>query len=305
MSDAELNIVTGAYGFTGRYIARRLIDQGQKVKTLTGHPERECPFGGEVSVAPYLFDEPRALAAELEGATTLYNTYWIRMERGTMTFDRAVVNTEILMRSARKAGVRRIVHISIVNADENSPFPYFRAKWQAEQVIRNSGLEHTVLRPTILFGRESLLFNNLAWLMRKMPTFAIPGKGDYRLQPLHVNDLAEMAVDAGLRSENDVRDAAGPEIFTFEELIRLMTREIHPRIRIMHIQPERALHMSKWLGGMVKDVPLTRDEMGGLMQSLLVSGSPPEGRTRFSDWLRENATGLGAKYRSEVRHHFR
>src|SRR5512134_197749 len=197
MAKAELDVVTGAFSFTGKYIARRLLALGRQVKTFTGHPGREHPFGNAVTAMPFQFEDPDALRDGLADAHTLYNTYWIRFEHGRMTFARAVAHTAALLDAARQAGVRRVVHISVAHADEASPYPYFRAKGDGERLVRDSGISYAILRPTVLFGTEGILFNNIAYMLRRFPAFAIPGKGDYRLQPIYVDDLAELAVNAG------------------------------------------------------------------------------------------------------------
>jgi NADH dehydrogenase len=305
MPERECHAVTGAFSFTGRYIARRLLKNGHEVVTLTGHPDRDPPFAAAVRAFPFRFDEPEAMAESLAGASVLYNTYWIRFERGATTFDRAVANTAALLQAARRAGVRRVVHISIVHADEASPYPYFRAKGAAERLVRESGLACAILRPTVLFGAEGILFNNIAWMLRRFPVFAVPGRGDYRLQPLFVDDLAALAVAAGARMQTETLEAAGPEVFTFDELVRLIAAAVGSRARLLHVSPERALQLTRMIGGAVGDVVLTGDEIAGLTRNLLVAAGPPAGRTRFSQWLKRHAASLGTAYLSEIERHFR
>lgn len=304
MADNDLNVVTGAYSFTGKYIARRLLSVGKKVKTLTGHPHREHPFGDAVPASPFNFDDPAALADSLCGATTLYNTYWIRFEHRQATFEQAVANTEILLQAARKAGLRRFIHISASNADESSPFRYFRAKGSAERAVRESGLSWAILRPTVLFGEESILFNNIAWLLRRFPVFAIPDSDRSELQPIYVDDVAELAVRAGQEEGNPCIDAGGPEIFAFDQLVRLMAEEIGTHVRLLPLKPKRVLQFTRMLSGLVKDVLLTEDEIEGLARNLLISPAEPAGLTFFSDWLKQNADTLGTTYTSELERHF-
>ena len=300
----ELNVVTGAFGYTGKYITRKLLSIGKKVKTLTGHPNRPNPFGNQISVAPFHFDNPAELTRALRGATTLYNTYWVRFPYGQVTYDTAVANTKILINAAKKAGIRRIVHISITNASEESPFPYFRGKGILEKAVIHSGLSYAIIRPTVIFGHEDILINNIAWFLTKFPVFAIPGDGDYRLQPVFVEDVAEIAVNAGQLNDNMIVDAVGPEIFRYEELIRLIADRVQSKARIIHLKPGLALFLSKFIGYMVKDVVLTRDEVEGLMENLLVSKNPPTGKTRLSEWLTQNAS-IGTSYASELARHYR
>ena len=194
----EVDVVTGAFGYTGKYITGRLLESGRGVKTLTGHPDRPNPFGDRVNVASFHFKDPRRLAEHLRGATTLYNTYWVRFPRGDVTFDRAVANSETLIRAASDAGVRRVVHVSITNPSKDSPFDYFRGKARVEEMIRDSGLSFSIVRPTVIFGREDILINNIAYILRRLPVFGIPGSGSYRLRPVAVEDVAEICVSSGL-----------------------------------------------------------------------------------------------------------
>ena len=305
MQTPELNVVTGAFGFTGKYITQRLLSSGGRVRTLTGHPNRPNPFGDQVGVAPFNFDNSDELVESLRGATTLYNTYWVRFPRGQTTFDSAIENTNTLLKAAKEAGLRRVVHISITNASEESTLPYFRSKAIVEKAVASSGLSYAIIRPTEIFGPEDILVNNLAWMLRRFPAVAVPGSGDYRVQPVFVEDVAEIAVDAAQRDENLVLDAVGPETYTFNEMVRLIADAVHSRARIVHLNPKLALFLSRLVGYLVRDVVLTRDEVEGLMANLLVSAGPPTGKTRFSEWLGQNAGSVGDRYASELARHYR
>ena len=307
MNTTGMSVVTGAFGYTGRYIAEQLLSMGKPMKTLTGHPNRPNPFSRQVSVAPYDFDDPAKLRDSLEGAETLYNTYWIRFERGRVTFDQAVENTLTLIRAAKEAGVRRLVHISITNASSDSPLPYFRGKGLVEGAIKSSGLSYAIIRPTVIFGKEDILINNIAWFLRMLPLFTIFGSGEYQVQPVFVEDVAKIAIDAALQRDNVTIDAAGPERFRFEDMVRLIGDTIGARARLVHIAPAAASLLGRVIGLLVRDVVLTRDEIKGLVAELLVAapGSTPTGQTRLSDWLEENAGSLGVRYASELDRHYR
>jgi NADH dehydrogenase len=303
--DTELNAVTGAFGYTGKYITRQLQAQGTQVITLTGRTEQSSEFGGRVKVYPFNFDSPDRLAESLSGVTTLYNTYWVRFDHGQASFDRAVDNTRALILAAKQAGVKRMVHVSITNPSSDSPLPYFRGKAVLEQDIRESGLSYAIVRPTVIFGLEDILINNIAYLLRKFPVFAVPGSGEYRLQPIFVEDMAELCIQAGQARENCTIDAVGPEIFSFNELVGLIGERIGRRRSVWHVPPLLALGLSRLIGFWVQDVVLTRDEVAGLSSNLLVSDQPPTGRTRLGDWLRENAEAVGRRYASELGRHYR
>ncbi|MEX0663189.1 MAG: NAD(P)H-binding protein [Acidimicrobiia bacterium] len=299
-----MDAVTGAFGYTGRFITRRLLHSGGAVRTLTAHPDRPDPFGGRVEVTPLDFDDRSALVTSLRGVDVLYNTYWVRFERGAVTFDRAVHNTGCLLEAASEAGARRIVHISITNPT-SSALSYFRGKALAEQAVRESPLSHAIVRPTVLFGGGDVLINNIAWLVRRVPVFAVAGSGSYPIRPVHVDDVAALAVDTGHREEDLVVDAVGPETYTFEELVRLIARSVGRRSRFVHVRPGVVVALARLLGALVRDVVLTEAELRGLMDGLVATDGPSTGTRRVSEWLAQHADELGRTYASELSRHYR
>jgi NADH dehydrogenase len=301
----ELHAVTGAFGFSGSYIAKRLLAAGHGVCTLTEHPDPAHELAATVSVAPLNFDDPVALESSLRGVSVLYNTYWIRFEHAGRTFDGAVRNTLALLAAAERAGVRRIVHVSITNPSEESPLPYFRGKAQIERAIRASTLTHAILRPAVLFGPGDVLINNVAWILRRSPLFALPGGGAYKLRPIFVDDLAALAVDAGARTDNFTLDAVGSEQMTFRDMVVLLKRTVGSRTAVITLPPELALWASRAIGLGLRDVVLTRDEVAGLRAGLLESSAPAAGQTRLSAWLQHAADRIGRRYSSELERHFR
>ena len=305
MSHPNTAIVTGAFSYTGKYIARRLLDAGVRVKTLTGHPDREDPFGGLVEVSPLDFADREGLCSSMRGADVLYNTYWVRFARGQTTFERAVENSRALLEAARDAGVGRIVHVSITNAASGSRLPYFSGKGRVEEALKGLGVPYAIVRPTLVFGAEDVLLNNMAWAIRRFPVFPVVGSGDYLVRPVYVDDLAALAVAAGSQMEDTVTDAVGPETLTFEELLRLLAAAVGARCRFIHTTPSVGLALTGLVGMLIRDVVLTRDEIDGLMASLLTSDDPPTGTTSLSAWLDDNSDGLGHRYVSELARNFR
>jgi uncharacterized protein YbjT (DUF2867 family) len=301
----EFDVVTGAFSYTGKYVTRRLLKAGRRVRTLTGHPNRANEFGEQVEIAPMDFQNPGGLVPSLRGATVLYNSYWVRFKHGRATFDEAVANSRILIQAAKEAGVRRFVHLSIANPSIASHLPYYSGKAQVERAGIDSGLSYAILRPTVIFGVEDILINNIAWFVRHFPIFAIPGSGQYQIQPIFVEDIAELAVNAAREKGNLTLDAVGPEIFTFENLVRLIATCVRGKTRLIHFRPSVALWMLRLIDPIVGDVILTREEIEGLMANLLVSKHSPTGRTQFSEWLARNASLLGTTYASELLRHYR
>jgi NADH dehydrogenase len=305
MATSEVNVITGAFSYTGKYITRRLLALGKEVRTLTGHPNKPNPFGEQVKVFPFNFDKPAELVKSLEGATTLYNTYWIRFSHGSMTFEQAVENTKKLIHAAEEAGVQRIVHVSITNPAKTSRLPYFRGKAMLEERLINASLSHAIIRPTVIFGDEDILINNIAWLLRRFPVFPIFGTGNYMLQPIYVEDMTDLVVQAGQHQENMLIDAVGPDIFTFEELVRLLADKLQRKVLITHVSPQLGFALGKLIEPLIGDVLITRDEIAGLMADLLISQQPPTGHTHLSAWLDEHAHTVGKAYASELGRHYR
>ena len=272
------------------------------MRTLT---RSSAPAGSPIEAAPLQFADEAALERAFRGATTLYNTYWIRFERGDATFDRAVANTRVLLAAAERAGVERVVHISVSNPSDDSPLPYFRAKAALERAVRESSLSHAIVRPTLVFGSDDILVNNIAWILRRFPLFLVPGRGDYAVQPVAAEDVAEVAVDAADAAENIVVDAAGAERYAFDELVALVGAAVASRARIVHAPPTVALALVRTAGLLLRDVVLTRDELTGLMLELLVSHDPPTGGRSFRAWLEASGDSLGRAYVSELARNFR
>ncbi len=296
----EVQAVTGAYGYSGQYIARRLLAQGKRVITLTNSPARDNSLGEQVRAYRFHFDQPERLVEALSGVTVLYNTYWVRFNHDDFTFSRAVENSQTLFRAARQAGVERIVHVSITNPSLESRLEYFNGKARVEQALRESGVSYAILRPAVLFGKEDILINNIAWVLRRLPVFGVFGDGQYRLQPIYVDDLARLAVEQGERRENTVIDAIGPETYTFRGLVAEIGRAIQHARPVAFVPPRLGYWAAALLGWLKGDVLLTWEEVQGLMQGRLYVDAPPAGETRLSAWMRENQDALGRAYASEL-----
>lgn len=300
MISTEVHVVTGAFGYSGKYITRRLMDRGVSVRTLTSAPQRANPFGAGVEVHPYSFNNPTRLVDSLRGASVLYNTYWIRFNHAKFKQADAVKNTLTLFDAAREAGVRRVVHVSITNPSEDSPLEYFSSKAKLERALVESGLPYTILRPTVLFGDEDILINNIAWILRRFPFFGVFGDGEYRLQPMFVEDMADLAVREGGGTRNGIIDAIGPQTFTYRELVRRIGEIIGKPRPVVSVPPGVGHLIGVVMGKLLGDVVITRAEIAGLMGNLLCTESPPAGKTRLTDWAKAHADKLGVRYASEL-----
>lgn len=293
--------VTGAFGYSGRYIAQRLLASGHEVLTLTNSVNRENPFVAKVRVAPFNFDRPELLAQSLQGVEVLINTYWVRFDHKLFTHAQAVANTRTMFAAAKQAGVRRVVHVSITNPDLQSDLPYFKGKAELEQSLLASGLSYCILRPTVLFGKEDVLINNIAWALRRLPVYGVYGKGDYRLQPIYVDDLAAAAVEKATENKNEIIQAIGPETFTYRGLVEMIAQKLGLKRAIIGVPPSLGYWSTRLVGLLVRDVVATREEIRGLMENRLVVDAPPLGKTKLSDWVESHKETLGRHYTSEMR----
>ncbi len=301
MSTPEIHAVTGAFGYSGKYIARRLLEADKTVRTLTNSPDRTGEFQGRIEAFPFSFDDPDRLAESLRGVSVLYNTYWVRFNHRNFKHSIAVENTKKLFEAAKKTGVRRIVHTSITNPSLDSPLEYFSGKAELEKTLVDSGISHAILRPTVLFGEEDILINNIAWMLRRFPVFGVFGNGKYKLQPIFVDDFATLAVEKGSETENEIVEAIGPETFSYREMVEAMSEIILGKRRpILPIPDWFGLLVGKVIGMVTGDVVITKAEIEGLKANLLYVDAPPAGSTRLTDWLREHRDMVGKSYASEL-----
>jgi uncharacterized protein YbjT (DUF2867 family) len=298
-------VITGAFSYTGAAIARSLLARGLTVRTLTNRTVPVSDPGAPIDAFPLQFDDPAALVSAMSGANIFVNTYWVRYPYVGVGFDRAVENIGVLLRAARDAGVRRIVHVSVSNPTLDSPLGYYAGKARAEALVRSLGLAYAIVRPTLVVGPHDILVNNIAWFLRHFPLFGMPGSGSYRLQPVMLEETGEIIADAALSGEDMTIDAAGPEIVTFEELVRAIGVAIGHRARIVHLPPALSLALLRGVGFMVGEVILSREELDGLVTELLVSHEPPRGKQSVLTWLSQHGSEVGVNYSSEFARHVR
>lgn len=296
--------VTGAFSFTGSYVARELLRRGHTVRTLTSHPAKP-EWARKVAVHPFSFDDGAELERSLRGAKVLVNTYWMRFPRKGVTFSDAVENTRLLLDAARRAGVQRVVHVSVANASPDAIVPYYRAKAAAEQVVREAGVSYAIVRPTWIYGEGDVLLNNLAWLLRHLPFFPMVGRGRYRIQPVHVGDVADIIADMAESKKAVTVDAAGPDVFEYRGFVRVLKRALGKHRVVVPTPAPIALLMGKLTGLLLRDVVATKDEMRVLRSSLMTSKQTPIGRQRLEEWLRENRETVGRRWASDLGRHYR
>ena len=300
----QTDVVTGAFGYSGAAIARELVAAGHRVRTLTGHPGR-APDGTQIDVRPLDFADSSGLERDLRGAHTLYNTYWVRFGHGSASHATAVANSQTLFAAAARAGIQRIVHVSITHADPASPYPYFSGKAAVEAYVRDLGVPYAIARPAILFGADGVLLNNIAWLLRRLPVFAIGGRGDYRIRPIHVDDLARLCLQLAGQPDSVTVDAVGPDSPTFRDMVLAIRAAVGSRALVVPAPGWAIPPLSAVLGAALHDVLLTREEYGAMADGLADSDAPSTGSTSLTEWIAGHGHELGRSYANELTRHYR
>lgn len=303
-ANMPIDVVTGAFSYSGRSIARELTALGRQVRTLTGHLDRATSHTN-IDARPLDFGNPDGLVESMRGATTLYNTYWVRFAHGGTNHVTAVRNSRILFEAARRAGIDRIVHVSITNPSSDSPYPYFAGKAEVEAILANLGLPYAIARPAILFGGNDVLVNNIAWLLRHVPVFAVGGRGDYRVRPIHVDDLARLCVRLGQDDDIMTVDAVGPESLTFVEMVQTIRTAVGSHAVVVHVPGSLLPGLSGVVGALLRDRLLTAEEFKAMSDGLADSAAPATGEVALSDWVIEHGSQLGRTYANELGRHFR
>jgi NADH dehydrogenase len=294
-------VITGAFSYTGSAVARDLLDRGWTVHTITN---REKPPGTErITATPFRFEETH-LREALEGADVFINTYWIRLPWAGQTFETAVERSKMLFQAAKEAGVSRIVHVSVSNASKGRNLGYYNGKADVEEALRESGLSYGIVRPTLIVGPNDVLSNNISWFLRHFPLFAIPGGGDYRLQPITLDDTARIIVSAVEESSNIEVDAAGKTVMTFREYVELLARACGVRRLIFGAPAWLSFFALRIVDGIMSDITLTKEELLGLEQELLLSHEPAQGEESVEEWLMKNGDALGQTYLNDIDRHF-
>ncbi len=293
--------VTGAFGYSGKFVAQKLFDKGQNVKTFTNSVNKPNPFGKKIEICPLDFKNPKNLTENLKDCDTLINTYWVRFNHKKFNHHEAVENTKILFDAAKNAGIKKIVHVSITNPDKNSKLEYFKGKGELEEYLKNLGISYSIVRPAVMFGEEDILINNIAWAIRNLPIMGTFGCGTYKIQPIHVIDFAQILVDEAENNENNIVNGIGAETYTYRNLIKTIRDIIGIKKPIICAPPFLGYLVGKKVSKRQNDVTITMPEIRGLMQNLLYVETEPTGKIKLSEWAKSHKDTLGVKYASELK----
>jgi uncharacterized protein YbjT (DUF2867 family) len=270
--------VFGGSGFLGRQIVRRLAEGGADVRVAVRHPERASFLTAYGTAGPItttradVWDEA-TVGPAVAGSDAVVNTVGHYVERGRATFE--AIHGQGAMHVARAsamAGVRRLVHISGIGADPRSASPYVRARAIGELLVKEAFPEATILRPSVMFGPEDAFFNQLAALARIMPILPLFGRGDVRLQPVYVGDVAEavvqaLAIDA---AQGRTYELGGPQAYTYKALLQMLLRQLG-RKRLLMPVPYVAWELLAALMAPLPKRPISRDQVVLMRQDNVVS----------------------------------
>lgn len=292
-------VVTGAFGYSGKYITDKLLALDYEVVTLTNSPQRYKTYPSGLSVQAYNFSNPQAMAESIAGAEVFVNTYWIRMESSSISFEHAVENSKALLTAAKFARINRFIHISATNASLDSKAKYYRGKALVEEALINSGIPYSILRPAFLFGNEDVLVNNIAWMLRRLPAYPIFANGSYKVRPIHVEDLADLVIAQLNQTDNCIINAVGQKEYSYRDFIRAISDAVGCKRLLVSVPVWFGFIGSQLLGLMLNDVISTRDELSALVGGSLYASGAPIGKIHLAEWLAENGSRLGLTYRNE------
>ena len=260
-------LVTGATGFIGAEILRRASRRGWRVRGLARHPERAEALGRLPHVELFRGDvsRPDELHEALEGVETVIHLVGIIVETRAQSYeDVHVTGTRNAVEATRRAGISRYVHMSALGVEAGRDVSdYYRTKWRAEEIVRGAGLESTIFRPSVVFGRDDDFFNRFVRILRWSPVVPLPAGGRSRFQPVWIGDVAECFLQATRmeRTPEPAYDVAGPEIMTLKEIVRTLM-EVTGRRRPIVALPVAPLRLgAAVLETALPSPPVTRDQL--------------------------------------------
>lgn len=233
-------LVTGGNGFVGSRVVSRVLDEGMPLRVLT---RPGADLSGidttRVNVARGEVQDPASLRGAFEGVDTVIHLVAVPIQRGRQTFEAVnVTGTRNVVSAAREAGVKRFIHMSALGASNDARYPYTRSKWLGEEVVRSSGMDFTVLRPSAMFGDGDGFFSAFAGLIGISPiVFPSPGRGDTVFQPIWIEDVASAVTKSigDLRTIGQTIEFGGPEHLTYDQMVQAVLDATAKRRRIVHV----------------------------------------------------------------------
>jgi len=300
--------VTGATGFVGREILRQLQAAGHEVRILarkhSSSPVREISSQDKIEVHYGNVLDANSLKGSLDGIDAVVHLVGIISEIGANTFENIHTRgTENMVNVARGSDVKRFVQMSALGVRRDAVSRYHKSKWAAEEIVRGSGLDFTIFRPSIIYGRGDQFVNLFARLSRRSPILPVMGRGEGTLQPIRVEDVAQCFVKSLTepRSIGQTYDLCGPDILTMPEILKTICLVTGRKRFQVHIPLPIANGLAAFLEYIFpllrKPPPLNRDQLIMLEEMVIGNGEPsaelfkivpphfPEG---ISSYLKQN-----------------
>ncbi len=272
--------VFGGSGFIGRHLIRRLAKSGAQIRIATRNPGKATflkTAGAVGQIVPFATDctKDESVARAVQGADVVINLLGVLYERGSQSFQGVHVDAAArIARLAAASGVNRLIQISAIGADANSPSSYARSKAAGEQAVLSAFPAATILRPSIVFGPEDNFFNKFAAMAQKAPALPLIGGGKTRFQPVYVGNLADAVVAALANdgSRGKTYELGGPRVYSFRELLELTQKDILRHRPLVTIP----WNIAESLAGLLEKIPvlapaLTRDQVALLRRDNVVS----------------------------------
>jgi uncharacterized protein YbjT (DUF2867 family) len=258
-------LVTGGTGFVGGYLIRRLRQEGLPVRALARHPDRAQPLKDlGVEVVPGDILEKVSLEKAAEGVDRVIHLVGIIQETPGVTFRGIhVEGTRHIIEAARKAGVRHFFHQSALGTRPGAKSEYHRTKWEAEELVRQSGIPHTILRPSLIYGAGDKFTIRLSEILRRAPVMPVIGSGKSRVQPIYIDDVVSCMVKVvtGDAFLNEIYEIGGPDQLTFKEMTTAIAEIMGLKRPAFHVPLFFMKPIARALETMLSNPPLTTDQL--------------------------------------------
>lgn len=284
MAKGGLTTITvfGGTGFLGRRVVKHVLDRGFPVRIATRHPDRVRELFRSEATPPEAVEadimDASALAAAVSGSGSVVNAVSLYVEKGEETFERVHVRAAAdLASAAQTEGVRQFIQISGIGSDARSESPYIRARGRGEEAVRNAFPRTTIVRPAVMTGPDDAFLTMLVKLVRTLPVYPMFGRGETRLQPAYVGDVAEgigKLIEKGELDSQRVFEFGGPEVYTYEELLRELAHLLDTKVRLLPV-PYAAWYVLAAVGERLPLIPITRNQVDLMRHDNVASPDKP------------------------------